>query len=69
MLQHYLNGIQFALGDLQLDTVPSATVDKSLTAAPAPDIMALLNPPPPKPNPAVIPAATSNITNPVPAAK
>jgi hypothetical protein len=27
LLEHYLAGIQFALGDLEADTTPSAVVD------------------------------------------
>jgi type 1 glutamine amidotransferase len=36
LLQHYLDGIQFALGDLTADVTPSADLKPSPTPAPAP---------------------------------
>ncbi len=36
VLQHYLAGIQFALGDLKVDTTPSAKLDAQPIAAPSP---------------------------------
>ncbi len=62
VLQHYLNGIQFALGDLDLDAVPSAQIDKASIPTPAlaPDVIATLNSmPPPKPGQPAVPAATT----------
>ncbi len=37
ILQHYLDGIQYALGDLKADATPSAKLDKRPKVVPAPD--------------------------------
>jgi type 1 glutamine amidotransferase len=37
ILQHYLDGIQFALGDLRADATPSAKLKQQPPAAPAPE--------------------------------
>ncbi len=49
VLQHYLDGIQFALGDLQADALPSARENPIPAAALAPATPAPLNPPAPAP--------------------
>ena len=36
VLQHYLDGIQFAMGDLEADATPSAKLDKKVEIIPAP---------------------------------
>jgi type 1 glutamine amidotransferase len=57
VLQHYLDGIQFALGDLKADALPSAKENPAPVAALAPDAPNPLNPPPPHvPKPATPPA-------------
>lgn len=48
VLQHYLNGIQFALGDLSADSVPSEKLSPAPVPALAPEVPLPLNPPPPK---------------------
>jgi hypothetical protein len=42
VLQHYLDGIQFALGDLRADATPSAKLKQRPSAAPAPDSPAVV---------------------------
>jgi type 1 glutamine amidotransferase len=42
ILQHYLDGIQFALGDLKADATPSAKLARPPAAAPAPESSALV---------------------------
>jgi len=37
VLQHYLDGIQFAMGDLAADATPSAALESRPTVCPAPD--------------------------------
>jgi len=65
ILQHYLDGIQYALGDLPADDVPTASLKAQPTAALAPEgspetlqkVQAAPEPPKPKATPAAAPKA------------
>jgi len=64
-LQLYLNGIQYALGDLPADATPSGKISVPPVAALAPETPDPLNPKPPKPAPAPKPTAINGAVPPL----
>jgi type 1 glutamine amidotransferase len=56
VLQHFLDGIQFALGDLTADAVPTAQVQTAPETSLAPETSSALNPRPLKPTAVPTPA-------------